>query len=43
MSINLRVGDFVGAFDGDFVGLAVVGEVVGFLLGEAESILEQSG
>ena len=39
--MNSQVGDFVGAFDGDVVGLAVVGETVGFLLGEAELILEQ--
>lgn len=28
--MNLRVGDLLGCFDGDEVGLAVVGDEVGF-------------
>ena len=33
--LNLQVGALEGEFDGDIVGLSVIGESVGFLVGEA--------
>ena len=39
--MNLRVGDLEGDFNGDVVGLSVVGESVGFVVGGAVFVLDK--
>ena len=40
--MDLLVGDLEGDFNGDVVGLSVVGESVGFLVGEAVFVWDKN-
>ena len=40
--MNLQVGNFVGFFDGDSVGLLVTGAEVGSLVGGAALVIDQN-